>query len=282
VKGVRKGIVGAVSLAGKTLLKRYRVVRPLGQGALATVYLAFDPFGTPYALKLFPKGAEARRNREFWVGKRLDHPNLNPVLEKLDLEEGPALLLAYAPGEEMERWMGRRPGKPRALQVFRQLLLALAHMHAKGLVHRDVKPENIIVAGTDEARLVDFDLSGPVAEAFKKPLRVGTLPYLAPEQVLGQSPGPEADVYAAGVILYWILSGEHPFVGAPEEVLLGHLKAPVPPLPGLGERERAYLERLLAKRPESGSRTPGKPWRLSPSKYPAVAGPRWEKPWVAT
>jgi serine/threonine protein kinase len=150
----------------------------------------------------------------------------------------------------MERWMGRRPGKPRALQVFRQLLLALAHMHAKGLVHRDVKPENIIVAGTDEARLVDFDLSGPAAEAFKKPLRVGTLPYLAPEQVLGQSPGPEADVYAAGVILYWILSGEHPFVGAPEEVLLGHLKAPVPPLPGLGERERAYLERLLAKRPE--------------------------------
>ncbi|KOX90029.1 Serine/threonine-protein kinase StkP [Thermus aquaticus] len=250
MKGVRKGIVGAVSLAGKTLLGRYRVVRPLGQGALATVYLAFDPFGTPYALKLFPKGAEARRNREFWVGKRLDHPNLNPVLEKLDLEEGPALLLAYAPGEEMERWMGRRPGKPRALQVFRQLLLALAHMHAKGLVHRDVKPENIIVAGTDEARLVDFDLSGPVAEAFKKPLRVGTLPYLAPEQVLGQSPGPEADVYAAGVILYWILSGEHPFVGAPEEVLLGHLKAPVPPLPGLGERERAYLERLLAKRPK--------------------------------
>jgi serine/threonine protein kinase len=106
------------------------------------------------------------------------------------------------------------------------------------------------VAGTDEARLVDFDLSGPAAEAFKKPLRVGTLPYLAPEQVLGQSPGPEADVYAAGVILYWILSGEHPFVGAPEEVLLGHLKAPVPPLPGLGEREQAYLERLLTKRPE--------------------------------
>jgi serine/threonine protein kinase len=87
--------VGAVSLAGKTLLGRYRVVRPLGQGALATVYLAFDPFGTPYALKLFPKGAEARRNREFWVGKRLDHPNLNPVLEKLDLEEG-----------------SRTPGKP--------------------------------------------------------------------------------------------------------------------------------------------------------------------------
>ncbi|WP_117237384.1 serine/threonine-protein kinase [Thermus sediminis] len=242
--------MGAVSLAGKTLLERYRVVRPLGQGALATVYLAFDPFGTPYALKVFPQGAEARRNREFWVGKRLDHPNLNPVLERLDLEEGPALLLAYAPGEEMGRWMARKPGRPRALEVFRQLLLALSHMHEKGLVHRDVKPENIIVAGTAEARLVDFDLSGPALEAFRKPLRVGTLPYLAPEQVLGKSPGPEADVYAAGIILYWILSGEHPFVGAPEEVLLGHLQGAIPPLPGLMGGEKDYLERLLAKRPE--------------------------------
>lgn len=99
----------AVSLAGKVLLNRYRVVRPLGQGALATVYLAFDRFGTPYALKVFPRGAEARRNREFWVGRQLSHPNLNPVLESLDLEEGPALLLAYAPGEEMGRWMGVAP-----------------------------------------------------------------------------------------------------------------------------------------------------------------------------
>ncbi|WP_347241902.1 serine/threonine-protein kinase [Thermus sp.] len=254
----------AVSLAGKTLLERYRVVRPLGQGALATVYLAFDPFGTPYALKVFPKGTEARRDRELWVGKRLSHPNLNPVLEALNLEEGPALLLAYAPGEEMDRWMLRRPGKKRALLVFRQLLEALAHMHEKGLVHRDVKPENLIVAGTDEARLLDFDLSGPALEAFKKPLRVGTLPYLAPEQVLGRSPGPEADVYAAGVILYWILSGEHPFVGTPEEVLLGHLHGAVPPLTDLAPKEREYLERLLAKRPEARFSTAGEALKAFP------------------
>jgi serine/threonine protein kinase len=243
--------VEAVSLAGKTLHERYRVVRPLGRGALATVYLAFDPFGTPYALKVFPKGAEARRDRELWVGKRLSHPNLNPVLEALDLEEGPALLLAYAPGEEMGRWMLRRPERRRALFVFRQLLEALAHMHEKGLVHRDVKPENLIVAGTDEARLLDFDLSGPALETFKRPLRLGTLPYLAPEQVLGKSPEPEADVYAAGIILYWILSGEHPFVGSPEEVLLGHLQGEVPPLPHLTPEEAAYIDRLLAKNPKA-------------------------------
>ncbi|GLV47850.1 serine protease [Thermus sp. LT1-2-5] len=238
-----------MGLTGKVLLEKYRVVRLLGQGALASVFLAFDRFGTPYALKVFPQGAQARRDRELWVGRRLSHPNINPVLEALNLEEGPALLLAYAPGEELGRWMLRRPERKRALFVFRQLLSALAHMHEQGLVHRDVKPENIIVAGTDEARLVDFDLSGPALEAFKKPLRVGTLPYLAPEQVLGQSPGPEADVYAAGVILYWILAGEHPFVGAPEEVLLGHLQGPIPAVPGLEAGQQAFLERLLAKNP---------------------------------
>ena len=132
--------MGAVSLVGKTLSGRYRVVRPLARGALARVYLAFDPFGTPYALKLFPPKPRPRRDRELWVGRRLAHPNLNPVLEALDLEEGPALLLAYAPGEELGRWMGKSPAFSQAMRVFHQLLLALAHMHEKCLVHRDVKP----------------------------------------------------------------------------------------------------------------------------------------------
>ena len=145
VPGFSEGIVGAVSLVGKTLSGRYRVVRPLARGALARVYLAFDPFGTPYGLKLFPPKARPRRDRELWVGRRLAHPNLNPVLEALDLEEGPALLLAYAPGEELGRWMGKSPAFSQAMRVFHQLLLALAHMHEKGLVHRDVKPEHILV-----------------------------------------------------------------------------------------------------------------------------------------
>lgn len=242
--------MGGVGLVGSTVQGGYRVVRALARGALATVYLAVGPDAQPYALKVFPQEAKARRDREFWVGQRLHHPRLNPVLQSLDLEAGPALLLAYAPGEEMGRWLLNGPGPRQALLVFRQLLEALEHMHAQGLVHRDVKPENLLVCEAGEARLLDFDLSGPAYERFPRPLRVGTLPYLAPEQVLGQSPGPEADLYAAGVILYWILAGEHPFVGSPEEVLLGHLQKEVPRLPGLGAAEEAYLDRLLAKNPK--------------------------------
>ncbi|MGQ9735253.1 MAG: serine/threonine-protein kinase [Thermaceae bacterium] len=238
-----------MSLVGEVLLKRYKVVRPLARGALATVYLAFDLSGTPYAVKAFPTGAEKRARREYRVGRALDHPRINPVLALLEREEGgAALILAYAPGERFLDWRGTAP-KNAVLQVFRQLLEALAHMHERGFVHRDVKPENLIVAPTGEVRLLDFDLSGPIGEVFRMRIRLGSLAYLAPEQILGQSPGPEADLYAAGVLLYWALAGELPFTGSPEEVVKAHLNTPPPPIPGLEEELWSYLTRLLAKTP---------------------------------
>ncbi|MER3536238.1 MAG: serine protease [Thermus sp.] len=240
-----------MSLVGQTLLSRYKVVRPLARGALATVYLAFDLFGTPYAVKAFPKGLKRRAEREFRVGRALGHPRINPVLALLEEQEdrGAALLLAYAPGERFLDW---RQGseKEAVLSVFRQLLEALAHMHARGFVHRDVKPENLVVAPTQEARLLDFDLSGPIGEPFRMRIRLGTLAYLAPEQALGQSPGPEADLYSAGVLLYWALSGELPFTGSPEDVVRAHLQTPPPPIPGLEAELWGYLCRLLAKDPK--------------------------------
>ena len=176
--------------------------------------------------------------------------NARHVLEALDLEEGPALLLAYAPGEELGRWMGKNPAFFQAMRVFHQLLLALAHMHEKGLVHRDVKPENILV-NAGEARLLDFDLSGPAQERFQKPLLLGTPAYLAPELLRGLPSGPEADVYAAGIILYWMLTGEHPFADPSGQVSLDPDRGPHPPVAGLGEEAALYLERLLAPDPKA-------------------------------
>lgn len=236
---------------GETLLERYKVVRPLARGALATVYLAFDLFGTPYAVKAFPKGLKGRARREYRVGRALDHPHINPVLALLEEREdrGAALLLSYAPGERLLDWRkGAR--KEAVLSVFRQLLEALAHMHGRGFVHRDVKPENLVVAPTAEVRLLDFDLSGPIGEVFRVPVRLGTLAYLAPEQIQGQSPGPEADLYSAGILLYWALAGELPFTGTPEEVAEAHLHTPPPPIPGLEGELWTYLRRLLAKEPK--------------------------------
>ncbi|MCX7783083.1 MAG: serine/threonine protein kinase [Meiothermus sp.] len=245
-----------VGLAGITLENRYKVIRPIARGALATVYLAFDVHGTPYALKVFPKGFEGRADREWKVGGQLKHPHINPVLARLsvphDGTENPAVLLAYAPGSRLSEWRKDHPDK--VLGVFRHLLEALAHMHSQSLVHRDVKPDNLVVDGTGEARLVDFDLSGPQSERFSQKVRLGTIAYIAPEQIRGQSPTPASDMYSAGILLYWAIAGELPFVGEPVEVMNAHLNLTPPPLVAAPESSltvtaelQAYVDRLIAK-----------------------------------
>jgi len=245
-----------VGLAGSILEGRYKVIRPIARGALATVYLAFDVHGAPYALKVFPKGLEARADREWRVGQQLKHPHINPVLARLsvphDEGERPAVLLAFAPGSRLTEW--RRDNPAKVLRVFRHLLEALAHMHTRHLVHRDVKPDNLVVDGIGDARLVDFDLSGPQGERFSQRVRLGTIAYIAPEQIRGHSPTAASDMYSAGILLYWAIAGELPFVGEPAEVMRAHLNRPPPPLvaaPGTGLRVSAelqgFLERLVSK-----------------------------------
>jgi serine/threonine protein kinase len=245
-----------VGLAGITLEGRYKVIRPIARGALATVYLAFDTHGTPYALKVFPKGFEGRADREWKVGQQLKHPHINPVLARLSVPheggEHPAVLLAFAPGSRLSEWRKDNPAK--VLGVFRHLLEALAHMHGLNLVHRDVKPDNLVVDGTGEARLVDFDLSGPLGERFSQKVRLGTIAYIAPEQIRGQSPTPASDVYSAGILLYWAIAGELPFVGDSAEVMNAHLNRPPPPLvaaPDSGllvtTELRGFINRLISK-----------------------------------
>jgi serine/threonine protein kinase len=247
-----------MGLAGATLEGRYKVIRPIARGALATVYLAFDLHGTPYALKVFPKGSEGRADREWKVGQLLKHPRINPVLGRLSVPtdgvEHPAVLLAYAPGARLTEW--RKDHPERVLSVFEQLLEALAYVHSQGIVHRDVKPDNLVVDGTGEARLVDFDLAGPASERFTQKVRLGTIGYIAPEQIRGNAPSPASDLYSAGVLLYWCVAGELPFTGEPKEVMGAHLKQAVPRLEAAPDTKltvspdlRAFALRLMAKDP---------------------------------
>jgi len=246
----------SVGLAGITLEGRYKVIRPIARGSLATVYLVFDLDGAPYALKVFPKGFEGRADREWKVGHPLRHPHINPVLARLcvshDGVEQPAVLLAFAPGRRLSEWRNDHPDK--MLGVFQNLLEALAYMHSGNLVHRDVKPDNLVVNGTGEARLVDFDLSGPKSERFSRKIRLGTIAYIAPEQIRGQSPTPAADVYSAGILLYWALAGELPFTGDAADVMNAHLNQQPRPLivaPDTGlattKELQCYLDRLISK-----------------------------------
>ncbi len=128
------------------------------------------------------------------------------------------------------------------------MLAALAHLHERGFVHRDVKPENLIVDESGTARLIDFDLSGPEDEPTGR-LRLGTIAYIAPEQVRGEKVTPASDLYAAGVILYWGLTGELPFVGDPRAVMNHHLHSPLPDSESGDAALDAFLKRLVAKDP---------------------------------
>lgn len=237
-----------VGLPGKRLLGQYSIVRPIAHGAVATVYLAFDDAGSPYAVKVFPRGFAARADREWRVGHALNHEHVNPVLERFDIDDYPAVLMEYAPGSRLSD-MPQLPAD-RFLNIFFQLLAALAHLHELGFVHRDVKPENLIVDSDDTARLIDFDLSGPQDEPVGK-LRLGTIAYIAPEQVRGEGISPASDLYAAGVILYWGLTGELPYVGDPRAVMNSHLHDPLPEREGIvnGSPLDSFLTRLTAKDP---------------------------------
>ena len=245
-----------VGLPGKRLLNRYRIVRPIAHGAVATVYLAFDDAGTPFAVKVFPRGFSARADREWRVGHVLNHQRINPVLERFDIDDYPAVLMEFAPGRRLSDVP--QMTLERFLNIFSQLLAGLAHLHDLDFVHRDVKPENLIIDPNDDARLIDFDLSGPRDEPVSK-LRLGTIAYIAPEQVRGEGITPASDVYATGIIFYWGLTGELPYVGDPRAVMNSHLRDPLPYMKGLknGRSLNEFLQRLVAKNPSDRFRNAG-------------------------
>jgi eukaryotic-like serine/threonine-protein kinase len=252
------GRLPSVAIPGTVLLERYRIVRPFARGASSVVYLAFDQFGTPYAVKLFPVELASRADREYLVGSQLRHRNVNPILERVTVEGQPGLLMPFAPGKRFSEWVGEH-GLQKFLEVFVQVLDGLAHVHARGFVHRDIKPENVVVSPGDgpgglEAKLIDFDLSGPPNEVFRDRVTAGTVAYLSPEAVRGLPLTISTDLYSAGVMLYWGLTGQLPFDGDPQQVMRAHLSSPPPEPASLRASKSAHVldkvaMRLLEKDP---------------------------------
>jgi eukaryotic-like serine/threonine-protein kinase len=223
-----------VGIPGTLLLERYRVVRPIAFGASSVVYLAFDEFGGPFAVKLFPPSLASRADREFLVGHGLNHPNLNPVIERVTLEGQPGVLMPFAPGKRLSDAV-QESGNRIFMQAFVQLLRALDAMHARHMVHRDVKPENLIVSPGEnnslEVKLIDYDLSGPDGEVFRERVTPGTVAYLSPEAAQGLPLTPSSDLYSVGVLLFWGLTGQLPFEGETRrEVMQAHIGS-FPPVP---------------------------------------------------
>jgi len=207
------------------LQDRYRLVERLGQGSMGIVYRAHDDtLDRDVAIKfLLPEriaGGEAgaRFLREARAVARLSHPNIMTLYDVGHESDWHYLVLEYIPGHDLHAAMVERGGPfpvHEALHAIRGALSALAYAHAQGIVHRDVKPENIMITPDGQVKVTDFGLAlarGDV-RLTQEGLIVGTVLYLAPEAVAGQPADHRTDLYAMGAVLYELLTGRPPFAG---------------------------------------------------------------------
>ena len=241
-----------------TELGGYRIVESLGHGATSVVYLAEHVrLGRPAALKLLTPGfGEAdfrdRFLRESQLAASLDHPNIVPVYDAGEEDGLLYIAMAAVDGRDLKTVLAEDGPLPlrRALRIIGQVGAALDAAHGRGLVHRDVKPANILVGAEDRAFLSDFGVVKELASngSTRTGGFVGTIEYSAPEQIEGRAVDGRTDVYALACVLYECLAGEAPFHRPSEvAVLNAHLHASPPKLTRTVPDVPAAVEPVIAK-----------------------------------
>ena len=260
----------AQSMMGRTLKGHYRLEGILGEGAMGVVFRGINmAMGKVVAIKMMRKetfdtpDAVERFNREARVWSQLNHPVITQVFD-FGVEEGqPFLVMELVDGVDLsEALKSEGTIDPlRAVQLMRQLASALEEAHRLGVVHRDIKPQNMKLlrykpGGKMVLKVLDFGMAKQVNKVDQRltapGMLVGTPKYVAPEQVT-ENPviDGRVDLYAAGVVFYELLTGSAPFVGTPHEVLFAHLGTPPKPLPeSVPQLVADVVMRLLRKRPE--------------------------------
>jgi serine/threonine-protein kinase len=245
---------------------RWRLLELLGSGGQATVWLAEDrTLGQRVALKILPADAD-ERTRARWLeevrqGRQLSHPNLIRIFDLVETSDRPVAVMEYVPGGTLaDRVVADGPQPVEAvIDWAREALSVLAYLHDNRIVHRDVKPSNLLVTGDGTVKLSDLglvrhmDRSSDLTRTLEG---VGTPRFMAPEQLRGEAPTASCDLYSLGVTLFQLLTGRLPFEGdSAFQVADGHLHGQPPPVRGLRPdcpRWLArYVERLLEKTPQA-------------------------------
>lgn len=241
------------------VVSHYAVEGAIGRGGMGVVYRAEDTrLKRPVALKFLPPflsqdaHAMERLQAEARAASALDHPNICTVHEFGETEEGQLFIaMAYVPGETLLRRIERGPvPAEEALAVVVQLARALARAHTAGIIHRDVKPANVLVTPEGVVKLVDFGIAkAGDMQLTKAGMMVGTVAYMSPEQTRGEPADARADVWALGVVLYEMLTGERPFRGAYEQAVIYSIlnEDPRPLGAGVPEALAEVVRRCLEK-----------------------------------
>jgi serine/threonine-protein kinase len=247
---------------GELLLGDWVVLEQLGQGGAGRVFKArHREGGPPVAIKVCragpgPAGAAGSLAREGRAGAGVEHPNLLRTLGAGRAGDARFLVLEYAEGSDLARLVRGNGPLPvgRACDYARQAALGLDHLHGRGLVHRDVKPSNLLLTAEGAVKVLDLGLALPAAKAGQA-ATAGTPDYMAPEQARGPAAADaRSDVYGLGCTLYFLLAGSPPFPGGtPQQKLRSHLREEPADLaqlrPEVPQRLSRVVRRMMARQP---------------------------------
>ena len=242
---------------------RYRIGEPIGRGGMATIYRATDEhmMDRPVAVKVLrevyssdPKFV-TRFQREARAASALQHPNIVQVFDYGQSSDSYYIVMEFIDGMDLRRYLKRRGVLPieRGVQIARDVALGLGAAHRRGIVHRDVKPQNIMLNDEGVVKLTDFGIASMYKDVDEQRLTttgmtLGTVQYYAPEQAQGEIVRPSADVYALGIVMYEMLTGQTPFDGdTPVAVAMKHIQE-IPESPSaLNPRIPPSLERIIMR-----------------------------------
>jgi serine/threonine-protein kinase len=270
-----------LALVRKALGDRYRVEGEIGRGGAAVVFRATAPDGSAVALKILrPELAVSvtaeRFLREIQIVRRLAHPKIGRLLDAGEKDWLVYYVMPFIPGRSLEAVLRaqQRISAGDTIRIGADLLSALAAAHDAGIVHRDVKPDNIVIA-RDGAYLLDFGIARAVAlsgtdRLTRSGVAVGTSHYMSPEQITAaEDPDPRSDLYSVGCVLFECLASRPPYHHPNEvRVLQLHQIAPIPDVrelaPGVPDRLAETITRALAKQPESR-------WQSAAAMHAALA-----------
>jgi eukaryotic-like serine/threonine-protein kinase len=256
-----------VVIVGEVVAGRYELEELVGTGGMSSVYRARDRvLDRHVAIKIlherFTRDEDylERFRREARAAAQLSHPNIVTVIDRGDEEGRPFIVFEFVDGETLKRLVEREAPLPvgEALELSLQVAEALAFAHGRGVIHRDVKPQNVLLAEDGRAKVTDFGIARSVdidVAVTQTGTVLGTGDYMAPEQALGEQTSERSDVYSLGAVLYELLSGDVVFSGDSfVAVAMQHASAPPPSLlqrrPDCPVRLAAAVDRCLAKEPE--------------------------------